>query len=103
MPSRPKRLYPQRIEEWFLGEGSEITDRSGLHFVTRYPDLLEFFLGFGCGSVHAIDGSGRTVKHWDNILFLFFIWGRLEEIIEQRAATVDNAPDDPVEVKNARG
>ena len=89
-----KRFTPNGIEEWYLGEGSEITDRSGLHFVTRYPDLFESFLGFGCGSVHAIDGTGRTIKHWDNILFLFFVWPHLEEIIEQRSATVDNAPDE---------
>ncbi|MDB5300463.1 MAG: hypothetical protein JWO87_2126, partial [Phycisphaerales bacterium] len=46
--------------------------------------------------------SHNVVKRWENILFLFFIWGRLDEILHQRSAVVDNAPDDPVEVEEVR-
>ncbi|HZL33697.1 MAG TPA: hypothetical protein VFC78_00220 [Tepidisphaeraceae bacterium] len=97
-----KKITPNEIGEWFLGNGSELTDRSGLKFKTVYRDLLETCLGFGCGDLVALDNNHNVVKRWENILFLFFIWGRLDEILHQRSAVVDNAPDDPVEVEEAR-
>jgi hypothetical protein len=97
-----KRITPNEIGEWFLGDGSELTDRSGLKFRTRYRDLLETWLGFGSGDLVALDNSHNVVKRWENILFLFFMWGRLDEILHQRSAVVDNAPEDPVEVEDAR-
>jgi hypothetical protein len=97
-----KRITPNEIGEWFLGDGSELTDRSGLKFRTRYRDLLETWLGFGSGDLVALDNSHNVVKRWENILFLYFIWGRLDEILHQRSAVVDNAPDDPVEVEEVR-
>lgn len=97
-----KSFSPNGIEEWFLGEGREITDRSGLHFISRYKDVFEFILGFGAGDLEAIDGNGRLIKRWENILMLFFHWKHLDEILHQRAAVVDNAPDDPVEVDQVK-
>jgi hypothetical protein len=94
-----KTLSPNGIEERHLLVGNEITDRAGLRFVSRYPDLLESVLGFGAGSIVAYDGQQKVVKEWNNILGLFFIWNRLDEIMHQRSAVVDNAPNDPVEVE----
>ena len=85
-----------------MGEGREITDRSGLHFVIRYRDLFEFVLGFGAGDLEAVDGTGKVVKRWENILFLFFCWRRLDEILHQRSAVVDNAPEQIVEVETVQ-
>jgi len=90
---------PNSIEEYFLGEGREITDRSGLTFRSRYRDLLETLLGFGAGDLEAIDSSGKVVKRWENIPLLAFTWRRLDHILHQRSALVDNAPEDPVEVE----
>ena len=42
------------------------------------------------------------MKKWDNILFLAFIWPKLDEILHQRAATVDNPRTQPVEVENVK-
>jgi len=39
------------------------------------------------------------VKHWNNVLFLALAWPKLDGILHQRAAVVDNAPQDPVEVE----
>ncbi len=90
-----KTFSPNGIEEHYLGRGGDIVDRSGLHFVCRYPDLLESLLSFGGGDVVAIDGTGKIQKSWHNILFLFFRWSRMQEILEQRAAVMDNAiPDE---------
>ncbi len=94
-----KTFSPNSIEEWYLGEGREIIDRSGLKFRSRYRDLLESILGLGAGDLEAVDGNGVTVKRWENIIFLTFIWRRLDEILHQRSAVVDNAPSDPVEVE----
>jgi hypothetical protein len=93
-----KTFSPNSIEEWYLGEGREILDRSGLKFRSRYRDVLESVLGMGCGDLEAVDGNGNVVKRWESILFLFFVWRRLDEILHQRAATVDSAPGDVIEV-----
>ena len=97
-----KVFSPNSIEEWFIGEGREITDRSGLKFRSRYRDVLETILGLGCADLEAIDGTGQVVKRYENILFLLFRWRRLDEILHQRSAVVDNAPEDPVEVEDVR-
>lgn len=93
-----KTFSPNSIEEWYIGEGTEITDRAGLKFRTRYRDIFELVLGMGAGDLEAVDGNARVVKKWSNILFLAFTWPRLDEILHQRAAVVDNAPDAVVEV-----
>jgi hypothetical protein len=101
--SRGRKVFsPNSIEEWYFGEGREITDRSGLKFRSRYRDILETTLGLGSGDLEAIDGNGVVVKRWENIIFLLFIWNRLDEILHQRSAVVDNAPEDPVEVEAIR-
>jgi hypothetical protein len=97
-----KVFSPNSIEEWYLGEGREITDRSGLKFRSRYGDVFETALGLGSGDLEAIDGNGIVVKRWHNILFLLFAWRRLDEILHQRSAVVDNAAEDPVEVESVR-
>ena len=94
-----KTFSPNSIEEWFLGEGREITDRSGLKFRSRYRDLLETLLGLGAGDLEAVDATHQVVKRWENILFLSFYWRRLDEILHQRSAVVDNAAGDAIEVK----
>jgi hypothetical protein len=57
-----KAFSPNGIEERYIGEGNEILDRGGLHFVCRYPDLLEFILGFGAGTIEARDGGDKIVR-----------------------------------------
>src|SRR4051812_26916715 len=95
-----KAFSPNSIEERFLGEGREITDRSGLKFRTRYRDLFETILGLGACDLEALDGSHQVVKRWENVLFLTFAWRRLDAILHQRSAVVDNAPSNPVEVED---
>jgi hypothetical protein len=97
-----KAFSPNSIEERFLGEGREITDRSGLKFRTRCRDIFETILGLGAGDLEAIDANQHVVKRWENILFLSFVWPRLDEILHQRSAVVDNAPESPVEVEDVK-
>jgi hypothetical protein len=87
---------------WIMGEGREITDRSGLKFRTRYRDLFESFLGLGAGDLEAINNHQDVVKKWENILFLAFLWPKLDEILHQRSVGVDNAPTNPVEVEDVK-
>jgi hypothetical protein len=98
-----KAFSPNSIEERFFGEGREITDRSGLKFRTRYRDWFETVLGLGACDLEAVDGNHHVVKRWENILFLTFVWRRLDSVLHQRAATVDNASSDPVEVEDVHG
>ena len=84
-----------------MGEGSELTDRSGLKFRTKWRDLLETLLGFGAGDLLAVDNNHNVIKRWENVLFLCFVWPRLDEVLHQRSAVVDNAIDDPVAVEDA--
>jgi hypothetical protein len=94
-----KAFSPNSIEERFFGEGREITDRSGLKFRTRYRDWFETVFGLGACDLEAVDGNHHVVKRWENILFLTFVWRRLDQVLHQRAAVVDNAPNDPVEIE----
>ena len=96
-----KRFTPNEIDERFIGEGSELTDRSGLKFRTKWRDLLETLLGFGAGDLLAVDNNHNVIKRWENVLFLVFVWPRLDEVLHQRAAVVDNPKEDPVEVEEA--
>ncbi|HTL28878.1 MAG TPA: hypothetical protein VL282_06655 [Tepidisphaeraceae bacterium] len=93
---------PNTIEEWHLGIGSEITDRSGMKFRSHYRDWLETILGLGAGDIEAVDPNHNVVKRWENIVFLVFTWKKLDQVFHQRAATVDNAPEDPVEVEEIK-
>lgn len=86
-----KVFSPNSIEEWFVGEGREITDRSGLKFRTRYRDLFETALGFGAGDLEAVDGNHHVVKRWENVLFLALVWRRLDLILHQRSAVVETS------------
>lgn len=101
--SRGRTIFsPNTIEEWQLGVGSEITDRTGMKFRTHYRDWFETLLGLGAGDIEAIDPNHKVVKRWENILFLAFTWRKLDAVFHQRAATVDNAPEDPVEVEEVK-
>jgi hypothetical protein len=97
-----KRFTPNEISEWYVGEGSELTDRSGLKFRSRYRDILESVLGFGAGDLIAYDNSHNVIKKYESVLFLAFLWHRLDEILHERSALVDNAAENPVEVEEHR-
>jgi hypothetical protein len=97
-----KAFSPNSIEEWYMGEGREITDRSGLKFRTVYRDLFECALGLGAGDLEAINNHQDVVKRWENILFLAFLWPKLDEILHQRSVGVDNTPATPVEVEEVK-
>ena len=97
-----KRFSPNEISEWQIGVGSELTDRVGLKFRTRYRDLLESILGFGAGDIVANDNHQHEIKRYENVLFLFFLWPRLDDILSERAAIVDTAPGDTLIVQSGR-
>lgn len=87
--NRKKKFSPNEIAEFHFGEGSELTDRSGLRFVTRYRDVLETILGFGGGDLLAIDNHQNVIKRYENIVGLWFYWRKLDLILHQRATLVD--------------
>jgi hypothetical protein len=80
-----KRFSPNEISEFHFGEGSELTDRVGLRFRTRYRDVLETLLTFGGGDLVAVDNHQNVIKRWDNIIGLFFFWNDLDRVLHQRA------------------
>lgn len=87
--NRRKKFSPNEIAEFHFGEGSELTDRSGLRFVTKYRDVLETVLGFGSGDVLAVDNHQVVIKRYENILGLWFKWDKLDRILHQRATLLD--------------
>jgi hypothetical protein len=88
-----KKFSPNEISEYHFGEGSELTDRTGLRFRTRYRDVLEMILTFGGGDLIAVDNHQNVIKRWDNVIGLFFFWNTLDRILHQRAV-VESADDD---------
>jgi hypothetical protein len=87
--NRKKKFSPNEIAEFHFGEGSELTDRSGLRFVTKYRDVLETLLGFGGGDLLAVDNHQAVIKRYENIIGLWFHWRKLDRILHQRATLVD--------------
>lgn len=95
--NRKKKFSPNEIAEFHFGEGSELTDRSGLRFVTRYRDVLETLLGLGSGDLLAVDNHQVVIKRYENIVGLWFHWEKLDRIFHQRATLVDEDEDKTVE------
>jgi hypothetical protein len=89
-----KRFTPNEIGEFHFGEGSELTDRSGLRFRTKYRDVLETILTFGGGDLLAVDNHQNVIKRWDNIIGLFFSWKDLDRILHQRSVVDEDDDDD---------
>ena len=88
--NRKKKFSPNEIAEFHFGEGSELTDRSGLRFVTKYRDVLETLLGFGGGDLLAVDNHQAVIKRYENIVGLWFHWDKLDRILQQRATLVED-------------
>ena len=84
-----KKFTPNEIGEFHFGEGSELTDRTGLRFRTKYRDVLETILTFGGGDLLAVDNHQNVIKRWDNIIGLFFLWNDLDRVLHQRAAVME--------------
>jgi hypothetical protein len=84
-----KKFTPNEIGEFHFGEGSELTDRTGLRFRTKYRDVLETILTFGGGDLLAVDNHQNVIKRWDNIIGLFFFWNDLDRVLHQRAAVME--------------
>jgi hypothetical protein len=87
--NRKKKFSPNEIAEFHFGEGSELTDRSGLRFVTKFRDVLETVLGFGGGDLLAVDNHQTVIKRYENIVGLLFKWEKLDRILHQRATLLD--------------
>ncbi len=89
-----KKFTPNEIGEFHFGEGSELTDRTGLRFRTTYRDVLETILTFGGGDLLAVDNHQNVIKRYDNIIGLFFFWNDLDRVLHQRAAVMDSGEKD---------
>ena len=87
--NRKKQFSPNEIAEFHFGEGSELTDRTGLRFHTKYRDVLETLLGFGGGDLLAVDNQQRVIKRFENVLGLWFHWDKLDRILHQRATLLE--------------
>ena len=87
--NRKKQFSPNEIAEFHFGEGSELTDRTGLRFQTKYRDVLETMLGFGGGDLLAVDNHQRVIKRFENIIGLWFHWDKLDRILHQRATLLE--------------
>ena len=87
--NRKKQFSPNEIAEFHFGEGSELTDRTGLRFHTKYRDVLETLLGFGGGDLLAVDNQQRVIKRFENVVGLWFHWDKLDRILHQRATLLD--------------
>ncbi|MCX6980193.1 MAG: hypothetical protein NTV08_05500 [Verrucomicrobia bacterium] len=91
--NRKKQFSPNEIAEFHFGEGSELTDRTGLRFHTKYRDVLETLMGFGGGDLLAVDNQQRIIKRFENVVGLWFHWDKLDRILHQRATLVDEDDD----------
>jgi|GEM_PF-1099332 len=97
-----KTFLPNSVEEWVLGEGREVIDRTGVKFRTRYRDVMEAILGFGAGDIEAYDTTQHVVKRWENVVFLAFKWKSLNTLLHERMTYVDNQPGSTIETAEVK-
>lgn len=94
--NRRKKFSPNEISEFHFGEGSELTDRAGLRFITKYRNVFQTLLGFGAGDILAVDNRHNVIKRYENVVGLWFKWSSLDKILHQRATLVDDEiPEEP--------
>jgi len=86
---RKKKFRPNEIAEYYFGEGSELTHRTGLRFVTKYRDMIGTLPGFGGGGLMAVDNHQRVIRRYENVVGLTFHWNKLDRILHQRATLLD--------------
>jgi hypothetical protein len=80
------------IEKRSTGRRSSQMQTSGLTVAGEWPDLLEFVVGLGAGSVVVSErASGKVVKRIDNIIGLFFIYPFIEKLFVSTATRNDEA------------
>jgi hypothetical protein len=94
-----KKFTPNEIGEFHFAEGSELTDRTGLRFRTKYRDVLETILTFGGGDLLAVDNHQHVIKRWDNVIGLFFLWKDLDRVLHTRVVMETNDDEEDTNPK----
>ena len=88
-------LSSRSVELMLLGRRSVMTPAAGLSVVVEWPDLFEFGLGLGAGSLVFRDRSGKAVKRIDNIIGLYFLYPFIEPLYQSTATREDQPEIDP--------
>jgi hypothetical protein len=68
------------------------------YFQINYRDILETIVGLGAADLIVVDRANRVVKRYENVIFLFFRWHKLDRILHQRFALVDNVQGDAMDI-----
>lgn len=83
-------LSSRSVELMLLGRKSVMTAAAGLCLEVQWPDLFEFFLGLGAGSLVFRDRTGKVVKRIDNVIGLYFLYPFIEPLYQSTATTEDH-------------
>lgn len=88
-------LSSRSVELMLLGRKSVMTPAAGLSVAVEWPDLFEFALGLGAGSLVFRDRTGKAMKRIDNIIGLYFMYTFIEPLYQSTATREDSLDIDP--------
>lgn len=89
-------LTTRGIEQVRLGRRTELTPSAGRVITVDWPDIFEFIIGFGCGSVIIKDRAGHVIKTVDNIFGLWFIHKQVTTVFEAAGVRTQHDEDDAI-------
>lgn len=82
------RITHNEFEHYAWGRADDSLARGAKRVRTTYPDLLEFILGMGAGTLHVYSASGQTeLRRIPNVPMLFVLRKRINRILETTQVT----------------
>lgn len=86
------RITHNEFEHFSWGRSDDSLARGAKRFRSTYPDLLEFILGLGAGTLIVYSATGRTeLRRIHNVPMLPLLRKRIDKILEYTAVTTDSA------------
>ena len=85
------RITHNEFEHLSFGRADDALARGAKRVRSTYPDLLEFVLGLGAGTLIVYSASGRDeLRRISNVPFLFHVRNRIDRLLESTQVTVEH-------------
>lgn len=89
------RITHNEFEHYSWGRSDDSLARGAKRFRSTYPDLLEFILGLGAGTLIVYSATGRTeLRRIHNVPMLPMLRKKIDHLLEYTAVTSDGHGND---------
>ncbi len=94
------RITHNEFEHFSWGRAEDSLARGAKRVRSTYPDLLEFILGFGAGTLIVYSATGqRELRRIHHVPMLPILRKRIDRILESTSVTVDEMADEEAETE----